>query len=562
MKKLTTFMSVFVSLLCLLLPYSNYAQEALTPTDKASVSKSKGSLLVPKKRTRSMRSQQNGLLSKARSDDTEDREDLMVERSSIWRQVQDRAKDTVVQVFVQTASFNWLEPYKSPRQSKSYGSGFFIDEQGFIVSNFHVIDEAVGIKIQVPSFGKEQFDVEVVGTCPDRDLALLKLTKDAHAKIIKTIGKIPYLEFGASDAVVRTQEILALGYPLGQEKLKSTQGIVSGREHVWGESYIQITAALNPGNSGGPSLNTAGKVIGINTARIPTAQNIGYIIPIDDVKSVIADLHKVKLLRKPILGCEFNYGNKPMVSFFHNPPPGGLYLARIYKDSLLEKAGINAGDMIYEINGYKVDLYGEMNVPWSEDKVPLAALLNRLELDEQIQIELYRHGAKKEFLVDFSHTKPLPIRTYYPEYEKIDYEIIGGMVIMELTLNHLDKLESVDASLVKYRKRENQYVSQLVVTHVFPNSQTQQARVIGISDILSEVDGKKVHTLQDFRESIRGSGDFLTFKTEDKKFMVLSTKEVIADEDKLASKYFYKKSSLIGEIGSKKQATPQATTMD
>lgn len=474
--------------------------------------------------------------------------EVAVERSGVWRQVQDRAKDTVVQVFVQTASFNWLEPYKSPNQNKSCGSGFFIDEDGHIVSNFHVIDDAVDIKIQIPTLGKEQFDVEVVGVCPDRDISLLKLTSESYEKIKTSLGKVPFLEFGSSDQVVRTQEILALGYPLGQEKVKSTQGIVSGREHVWGESYLQITAALNPGNSGGPSLNTSGKVIGINTARIPTAQNIGYIIPIDDVKSVIADLHKVKLLRKPILGCEFNYGTKQLVEYLKNPMPGGLYLRRIYKDSLFEKAGVQAGDMIYEINGYKVDIYGEMNVPWSEDKVPLAALLNRLELDEQLQIIVFRQGKKKEFLIDFSHTNQLPIRTYYPEYEKIDYEIIGGMVIMELALNHLEKLESEDPGLVKYRKRENQYESRLIVTNVFPNSPTQQARVVQVGDILTEVNDIKVATLSDFRNAIVKSDRFLTFKTDDKKLMVLSREAVVAQEDKSAAKYFYKKSALINKI--------------
>lgn len=509
---------------------------------------------LPASKSKALRSTPNGIKSRQLSKGSQaGQEELLVEPTSVWRQVQERAKDTVVQVFVQTATFNWLEPYKSPRQNKSFGSGFFIDDQGSIVSNFHVVDETVGIKIQIPSLGKEQFDVEVVGVCPDRDISLLKLTKESFEKITKALGKIPHLEFGSSDLVVRTQEILALGYPLGQEKLKSTQGIVSGREHVWGESYIQITAALNPGNSGGPSLNTSGKVIGINTARIPTAQNIGYIIPIDDVKSVIQDLYKVKLLRKPILGCEFNYGNKHMVEFLNNPQPGGLYIARVYKNSLLEKTGVMASDMIYEINGYKVDLYGEMNVPWSEDKVPLAALLNRLVLDEQLQIELYRDGKKKEFLVDFSHTTPLPIRTYYPEYEKIDYEIIGGLVVMELALNHLDKLETVDPDLVRYRKRENQYEPRLIVTHIFPHSQAQQARVLGVSDILTEVNGKKVRTLNEFRESIRQTDKYMTFKTEDQKFMVLSRKAVVADEDKLATKYFYKKSPLINEIGIKLQ---------
>ncbi len=548
-------MKIFASLLCLFLALSAWTNLNVG----GQVGEVEKVVAKASKVTRSTHQPANGLLNKQGGQAEPVVDDVAIERSTVWRQVQERAKDTVVQFFVQTATFNWLEPYKSPRQSKSFGSGFFIDDQGHIVSNFHVVDETVGIKIQIPSLGKEQFDVDVVGVCPDRDISLLKLTKESLEKITKTLGKIPFLEFGSSDQVVRTQEILALGYPLGQGKLKSTQGIVSGREHVWGESYIQITAALNPGNSGGPSLNTSGKVIGINTARMPSAQNIGYIIPIDDVRSVIQDLYKVKLLRKPILGSVFNYGNKSMIDFFGNPLHGGLYIARVYKDSLLEKAGVVAGDMIYEINGYKVDLYGEINVGWSEDKVPLAALLNRFVLDEQLQIELYRLGKKKEFLVDFSHTNPLPIRTYYPEYEKIDYEIIGGMVVMELAVNHLDKLEDVDPELVKYRKRENQYEPRLVITHIFPNSQAQQARVLGVSDILLEVNGKSVKTLNDFRNSIRQTGQFLTVKTEDKKFMVLSTKAVIADEDKIAAKYFYKKSPLGDEIGvAKPVATPVA----
>lgn len=475
-------------------------------------------------------------------------DDVIVERSSVWRQVQERAKDTVVQIFVQTAVFNWLEPYKSPKQGKLCGSGFFIDENGYLVSNFHVVEETACIKIQIPSLGKERFDVSVVGVNPERDIALLQLTKESRDKIIAALGKIPYLEFGDSDQVVRTQEILALGYPLGQEKLKSTQGIVSGREHVWGESYIQMTAALNPGNSGGPSLDASGNVIGINTARMPAAQNIGYIIPINDVKNVIQDLYKVPLLRRPLLGCEFNNGTKDMVTFLDNPGSGGFYIARVYKDTLLDKVGVQAGDMLYEINNYKVDLYGETNVQWSEDKVPLAAVLNRLVLGEQIQFEVYRKGKKKEFLFDFNLTNPLPIRYMYPDYEKIDYEIIGGMVIMELTLNHIDRFEGKDTLLEKYKLRENQYEPRLIITHIFPHSQAEQARVFDIGDIVREINCSDVKTLQDMRLAVCTSQQFVTLKTEDKKFAVLSCKKIIEDEPRLAAKYFYKKSSLTDDL--------------
>jgi len=101
------------------------------------------------------------------------------------------------------------------------------------------------------------------------------------------LGQIPFLRLGDSDKVARRDKITVLGYPLRQERLKSIEGEVSGREVVWGESWIQISAALNPGNSGGPALNGKGEVVGINTARIPEGQNIGYIIPINDVKGII-----------------------------------------------------------------------------------------------------------------------------------------------------------------------------------------------------------------------------------------------------------------------------------
>lgn len=479
-------------------------------------------------------------------------------RETIWRKAQDKAKDTVVQLFVQCGKFNWQQPFKAPETKKSYGSGFFIDDQGHIISNFHVIEEAYGIKIQIPSVGKEQFDVEVVGVCPDRDLALLKLTPEALEKVRTRLGTIPFLVLGNSDEIVRTQEILALGYPLGQERLKSTNGIVSGREIVWGESYIQITAPLNPGNSGGPSLNTNGQVIGINSARIPVAQNIGYIIPINDVKSAIKDLHRVKLLRTPILGGEYNLGTEQMTDYLKNPHPGGLYIARVFPRTLFEQVGVQDGDVIYSINNHRLDVYGETNVEWSEDKVPVVALLNRFILGQDVDLEVYRKGERKEFHFKYHHLAKLPIRRLYPLFEPIDFEIIGGMVIMPLSLNHIECFDDIDynvtKNLLKYEKRENQYEPKLIVSYVFPTSQTQESRCICMGDIISEINGVKVTNLKDLRTILRNNllgvttNTMVTCKTEDKKFMVLSLERVLADEDRLSRRYMYKTTKLSREL--------------
>ena len=172
------------------------------------------------------------------------------------------------------------------------------------------------MQIEIPILGVEQLPVEIVGVSPERDIALLRLTPRSKEKIKKALGELPFLKLGNSDAVRRGQEVLALGYPLGVQALKSTQGIVSGRERIKliKQSCIQITAPLNPGNSGGPSINAAGEVIGINFAGVIAAQNVGYILPINDLKAAIKDLYKIRLLRRPVLGCLLEPAKEAMLS--------------------------------------------------------------------------------------------------------------------------------------------------------------------------------------------------------------------------------------------------------
>lgn len=469
-----------------------------------------------------------------------------VKTTTSWLDVQKHAKDTVVQIFTQVSKFNWLEPYKTPLQYATAGSGFFINDKGYLVTNFHVVSQASSVKIQIPSFGREQFDVDIIGVCPDRDLALLKLTDESLERIKKDIGKIPYLEFGNSDLILRTQEILALGYPLGQERLKSTLGIVSGRERA---GFIQITAPLNPGNSGGPSLDSEGKIVGINFAGVLEAQNIGYIIPINEVKSAIKDLYKVKLLRKPILGCIFTVATSDMVKYFGNPLRGGWYIAKVFENTTLEKVGVKENDMLYEVNGYKLDLYGDLSVPWSDDKISLLDFLNRFTVGDDIHFVIYRKGKRKDFRFKLDNKYLPPIRKIYPEWESeaIDYEIIGGMVVMSLTLNHVAILLSKAPSMTKYLRLEEQHEPVILVTHIFPNSQAYKSRILTPSAIIDEVNDKKISTLDDFRQAVKEGKKtgFITIKTKDKMFGVLPVNKILQDEDMLASRYFYKKSKLL-----------------
>jgi serine protease Do len=477
---------------------------------------------------------------------------LIKSADSSWLGIQKNVKDTVVQIFSNVTDFNWLEPYKSPKSGEGAGSGFFINENGDIVTNYHVVAQASNIQIQIPSFGSERFDVQLVGGCPDRDLALLKLDDKAKKKIVEKLDPIPYLTLGNSDLILRSQEVLALGYPLAQTRLKSTLGIVSGRERLGYFGYIQITAPLNPGNSGGPALNNLGEVIGINSRGISEAQNVGYIIPINEVRSALKDLYTVPLLRKPVLGCIFTWATPEMVNYLNNPGDGGWYIAKVFDKTLLRSVDVREGDMLYEVNGHRINMYGELDVSWSEDKVTLFELLNRYTIGDDLNFLIYRNGKKVDVKFKLEHKYIPPVRSIYPEFEKkeTDYEILGGMVVMNLSLNHVGMLISLAPDLVKFGRIENQQKPALIITNVFPNSQASKARVLGRGEVIDEVNGEKIETLDDFRKVVKkskGTG-YLTVRTTDNFYAVLSVEKILQDEGRLSTTHFYHPSTLLNDL--------------
>lgn len=477
----------------------------------------------------------------------------LVSKSEVWRPIQNQVKDTVVQVFSQIAQFDLLQPYKTPAQGSATGTGFFINDQGYLITNAHVVDQAVTMWIQIPSLGKRIIDVNVVGVSPDRDVALLRVADNELESLRKELGAIPFLPLGDSDLVQRSDEIMALGYPLGQQSLKSTTGVISGREH----RYIQMSAPINPGNSGGPSLNIYGEVVGINAAGITTAQNVGYIIPINDLKLVLPDLYKTKLLRKPFLGVLFNNASDELTAFLGNPKPGGCYVVEVVKNSTLAKAGVQRGDMIYELNGYTVDIFGEMSVPWSEDKLSLVDYVGRLSLGQDISLTVYRNGERKELSVTFSAGERPAIRKVYPGYEELDYEVFAGMVVMPLTINHIQIMGNAAPGLSHYAEMDKQVNPALVITHIFPSSHVYRSRTLAVGSTIKEVNGQLVHTLEDLRKALKdgAKNTFLTVKASDNVtrstdniFVALEMDKVLQQEPKMAHNYKYPLSNITQEL--------------
>src|SRR5260221_948383 len=477
----------------------------------------------------------------------------VITSSQLWRPVQDRVRDTVVQLFVQLSAIDLLEPYKTPQQGSACGSGFFINDEGYLITNAHVVISAKTIWGQIPSLGKHIIDMDVVGISPERDLALLRVTEEGRELITRELGGIPYLPLGDSDLVRRSDDVLALGYPLGQQSVKSTNGIISGHEH----HLIQMSAPINPGSSGGPLLNIKGEVVGVNSSGITEAQNVGYAIPINTLKTILNDLYEVKILRKPFLGVRFNNSTETLTKFLGNPLPGGCYVIEVIKKSPLEKAGVMRGDMIYEINGHTVDMYGDMSVPWSEDKISIIDYPLRLATGDTITIVAFRKGQKKQFTVTLELPELQAIRSIYPGYESVDYEIFGGMVVQELNVNLIRLLGDHASGLRKYAELKHQSEPVVIITHVFPDTQLYRVRNLPLGATLNEINGVKVKTLAEFRQVIKNGAtkDYFTIAADDNVtraaetiFIVLDMHKIIEQETRLARDYRYQLSDTVKEV--------------
>ena len=365
-----------------------------------------------------------------------------------------------------------------------------------------------------------------------------------------TLTKIPYLVLGDSDFVNRADEVLALGYPLGQASLKSTSGVVSGREHMNGRHYIQISSPINPGSSGGPAVSLDGEVIGITSSGIMGAQNVGYIIPVNELKLILPDLRIKQLIKKPYLGVLVSNGGEDLALQEGNPLPSGCYVVDVYPHGPLDKAGVKAGDMIYEINKIAIDEYGDLQVPWSEEKISFVDYIARWHIGEKVEMLLYRNGKPKQIFFTFGQTDLSPIKKIFVGEDKLDYEIFGGLLIQPLTLNHVQMLIQGVPTLIKYAEFKNQTEPVLIVTHVVPGSQLDRLSRIREGCVITEINKKPVKTMEDFRKAIKDgvSKERIVFKTSEGVVFVLNVKKVLAEEEKLSRLYHYPLSPFIQEL--------------
>jgi 2-alkenal reductase len=261
------------------------------------------------------------------------------------------------------------------------GSGVIIDPRGYVITNYHVVEGAEELFVVLADGRQKQ--ASLVGTDdPFSDLALVKIDGDNY----------PTARLGDSDTLQQGNWVVTIGSALGDFRNTVTVGVVSalGRslqnDGAVLDDLIQTDAPINHGNSGGPMLNLAGEVIGINTAIIrggeQQAEGIGFAIPSNTVRYVADQLITRGRVARPYLAIEYVAITPRLAALYRLPVDYGLYIQRIGRGSSVEQAGIQPGDILLSLGGEKLD-----------ERTPLIRALSHHQVGEQLTAELWRDGA-------------------------------------------------------------------------------------------------------------------------------------------------------------------------
>jgi S1-C subfamily serine protease len=316
------------------------------------------------------------------------------------REIYRRAAPGVVQITSTSLSEQQVEPlfgFPLPRErQQAQGSGFVIDESGHIVTNYHVIAGATDIEVSFSN--KESMRATIVGSDQATDVALLKVEADSRA--------LTPLDLGDSDRVQVGDAVVAIGNPFGLER-SVTAGIVSALQRTIEspaetpiDRVIQTDAQINQGNSGGPLLNAAGQVVGVNT-QIATGSSteignvgIGFAVPINTVRDVVAQLRSKGRVDHAELGIGAQELNAEIAELFRLPAKAGLLVTRVKEGSSAAKAGIKAGDTQVVVAGESWLLGGDILISVDGVKLASVADLQRAVASkkpgERMKLELYR----------------------------------------------------------------------------------------------------------------------------------------------------------------------------
>jgi serine protease Do len=351
------------------------------------------------------------------------------------------------------------------RKSQGVGTGCIISQDGYILTNNHVVEGADQIKVKM-SDGKE-FDGRIIGRDPKTDLALVKIDGASGLKPLK---------LGDSDALNVGNWVVAVGSPFGLEQTV-TAGIVSAKGRVIGsgpyDNFIQTDASINPGNSGGPLVNMQAEVVGINTAIIASGQGIGFAIPINMAKEIAPQLQKTGHVTRGLLGVNIQDLTPELAKSFGLKDTHGALVAKVAPNGPADKAGILQGDVVVKFNGREVMAAKD-----------LSRIVAGTPVGETVAVQVIREG------------KTVDLRAKVGEMEDENAtarEIDASHKTLGISVQNLTPQIAGELGLKD--------TAGIVVVNVAPESPAAEAMILP-GDVIKEINRKPVKNVDDFMQKI------------------------------------------------------------
>ncbi|MEG6510073.1 Do family serine endopeptidase [Methyloligella sp. 2.7D] len=354
---------------------------------------------------------------------------------------------------------------------RAQGSGFFISPDGYLVTNNHVVESADEISVSMED--GEEYEADLVGSDPRTDVALLK---------VKTDHKLPYVEFSEEDPEVGDW-VLAVGNPFGLGGTV-TAGIISAHNRDIGSGpydYLQIDAAVNRGNSGGPSFTLDGKVVGMNTAIFsPSGGNVGiaFAVPAALIKEVVGELKQNGTVDRGWLGVVIQNVNDDIADGIGLADAKGALVSKVSEDGPAADDGVEAGDVITAVDGEEV-----------KDSRDLARKIAELHPDTKVKLSVNRYGDEKEITVKLGK---------FPSGKKLA-ELQGAPEKSDDGAGK--KVKDLGLSLAPAAEVPGAGEEGVVITDLDPDSDAAQ-KGLKVGDIILQVGGKNVTNAKDVSKGI------------------------------------------------------------
>lgn len=428
--------------------------------------------------------------------------------SKSFIEVADKVTPTIVQVSVVAEKENphsdfFFFPFKDmPKEQRGSGSGIIISDDGYIVTNNHVVENAT--KVTVGIFDKRTFEAKVVGTDPLTDLAVIKI--DAK--------NLPAAYLGNSDDLKVGQWVMAIGNPLALSSTV-TAGIVSalGRGNLkliqdsYGvENFIQTDAAINPGNSGGALVDLSGAVIGVNSAiaasNSGTYIGYGFAIPINLVKSVAKDLIAHGKISRGYIGVNIGEVDDAMAKSLGLDKPRGIIVQGLVEDGAASKADIKEGDVILKVDGKEVNqpnqLQGYVASKSAGTTIKLTLFRDGKEIERSVILKARDEKSKTEIAANEN-----------------DNESKGNE--SKASTAQFDDLGFSVSNLSSKQKSDYKVEHGVLITNVKQFSKAEDRQLVKDLVIL-EADKKKIYSVNDLQKVIKdkkGSAVLLKIQTKD-----------------------------------------------